>query len=338
MRSRKLIAVVSLILILSMVLMTGCGGKSDENNESEETYTISEPINVAVMNGPTGMGMIDLLENENYNIEIYQAPTDALPKLISGEVDVACLPSNMAAVLYQKTEGQVVCVSPMVMGVLSILGNGAEVTDIQDLKGKTIVSSGQGGTPEYALQAVLEANGLTLGEDVQVSWLANHADVNALLLTTPGTIAMVPEPFCSVALANGGDSISKLFDMNDLWNEAVGQDFPMGVLIARREFAENRSDDLRAMLIDIKASIDDVNTASDEVAQKIVDAGFLGDPAIAKAAIPNCSLCLYADEEGDCSFAKGAEIMKAFNEAMFGMNPAAVGGSLPGDDLYFTGR
>lgn len=337
MKSRKFITLITLLLILSMVLVTGCGGQG-ESAEPEETYTISEPINVAVMNGSTGMGMVDLLNDPNYNIEIFQAPTDALPKLISGEVDVACLPSNLAAVLYQKTEGKVVCVSPMVMGVLSILGNGVEVTDVQDLKGLTIVSAGQGGTPEYALQAVLEANGLTLGEDVQVTWLANHADVNAQLLTTPGTVAMVPEPFASVAQAKGGDAVTKLFDMNSLWNEAVGQDFPMGVLVARREFVESKPDDLKAMLQDLKASIDDVNTASDEVAQKIVDAGFLGEAAIAKAAIPNCSLCLYAESEGDYSFAKGAEIMKAFNETMFGVNPASVGGALPADDLYFTGE
>lgn len=336
MRSRTLISIISLLLILSMVFMTGCGGGTNEPEET--TPEITEPINVAVMNGPTGMGMVDLLDNPNYNVEIFQSPTDAVPKILSGEVDIACLPSNMAAVLYQKSEGMVVCVSPMVMGVLSILGNGVEISDIQDLKGQTIVASGQGGTPEYALQAVLEANGLTMGEDVQVTWLANHADVNTQLLTTPGTIAMVPEPFASVAQAKGGDAVTKLFDMNELWNDAVGQDFPMGVLVATRDFVEFRSGDLYAMLMDLQASIDDVNTASDEVAQKIVDAGFLGDPAIAKAAIPNCSLCLYADEEGDHSFDKGIEIMKAFNETMFGVNPAAVGGALPEDDLYFTGK
>jgi predicted solute-binding protein len=122
--------------------------------------------------------------------------------------------------------------------------------------------------------------------------------------------------------------------MNTLWNEATSQDFPMGVLIARREFAEKRADDLKIVLRDLKASIDDVNTASDEVCQKIVDKGFLGEPAIAKKAIPNCSLCLYADEDGDSSMDKGIEIMKTFNETMFKVSPQSVGGSVPEDDLY----
>ena len=84
---------------------------------------------------------------------------------INGEVDVAALPSNMAAVLYNKTEGQIVAVSPIALGVLYILGNNANVTEIEDLAGKTIVASGQGGTPEYVLQKVLENAGLEIGKD-----------------------------------------------------------------------------------------------------------------------------------------------------------------------------
>ena len=327
MKSKKLTLIISMILVISMLALAGCG------STPEEPVEISAPINVAVMNGPTGMGMVDLMGNENYNIEVFQAPTDAVPKIVSGEIDVACVPSNLAAVLYNKTEGQIVCVSPMVMGVLHILGNGVEAASLEDLKGMTIVSAGQGGTPEYALQTVLKSAGLEMGTDVQVEWLASHADVNQKLLSEEGTVAMVPEPFVSAALAQGGDAVTDLFDMNTLWSEATGQDFPMGVLIARRDFVENRASDLSGMLVELKASIDDVNTASDEVAQKIVDAGFLGNPEIAKAAIPNCSLTLYTGDD----LAKGTEIMKTFNETMFALTPQAVGGALPGDDLYYAG-
>ena len=328
MKRKKSLLIVSMILIMTLMAFTGCG------TQAEEPAELSAPVNIACMNGPTGMGMVDLMGNENYNIEVFQAPTDAVPKIISGEIDVACVPSNLAAVLYNKTEGQIVSVSPMVMGVLHILGNGVEVSDVADLKGQTIVSAGQGGTPEYALQEVLQNAGLEMGKDVKVEWLASHADVNAKLLSDEGTIAMVPEPFVSAALAQGAGKVTDLFDMNTLWSEATGQDFPMGVLIARRDFVENRGSDLNILLNDLAASIEDVNSASDEVAQKIVDAGFLGNADIAKAAIPNCNLTLYTGDE----LAKGAEIMKTFNETMFALTPPAVGGALPGEDLYYTGE
>ena len=335
MKTKKITMLVSMVLVIAMLAFTGCGTQS---SEPEKPAVVSEPINVACMNGPTGMGMVDLMGSENYNIEVLQAPTDAVPKIVSGEIDVACIPSNLAAVLYNKTEGQIVCISPMVMGVLHILGNNVEIASLDDLRGKTIVSAGQGGTPEYALQEVLQAAGLKIGEDLNVEWLASHADVNQSLLTVEGTIAMVPEPFVSTALTQGEGKVTDLFDMNTLWADATGQDFPMGVLIARRDFVENRASDLQIMLTELKASIDDVNTASDEVAQKIVDAGFLGNAGIAKKAIPNCSLCLYTDADGEYSFANGTQIMKTFNETMFSLTPQAVGGALPGDDLYYTGE
>lgn len=336
MKNRKLISLLIITMLISLLFLYGCGSGAGEKEEPEN-LSVSETVKIACLNGPTGMGMVGLMDDkESYDVKVYQAPTDVLPEIIKGSVDIACVPSNLAAVLYNKTQGKIVCVSPMVMGILHILGSGAsaEITTVEELKGKTIVSSGQGGTPEYALQAVLKAHGLEMGKDVKVEWLASHADVNTRLLKTAGTVAMLPEPFVSTALTKGGDNVKDLFDMNTLWAEATSQDFPMAVLIARTDFALKRSDDLKVVLMDLKKSIDEVNTCSDEVAQKIVEAGFIGDPEITKKAIPNCSLCLYADKDGNFSMEKGAEIMKTFNKTMFDVTPQAVGGAIPEDDLY----
>ena len=183
------VAAVTLVLLMAFAMLAGCGG-----GDSDVPETVSEIVNVAALNGPTGMGMVQLMDmTDKYAVETYQSPTDVTAKLIKGEVDVAALPSNMAAVLYNKTEGQVVAVSPIALGVLHILGNNVDITEVSQLAGKTIVASGQGGTPEYVLQKVVEAAGLKLYEDVQVEWLANHAEVNAKLLSQEGTIAMIPE-------------------------------------------------------------------------------------------------------------------------------------------------
>ncbi|MDO4177262.1 MAG: ABC transporter substrate-binding protein [Bacillota bacterium] len=317
----KKIVAIFLTVAFAAFALAGCG----------ETDSVSEPVNVAVLNGPTGMGAVQLVDmTDKYNVETYEAPTDIAPKLISGEVDVAALPSNMAAVLYNKTEGKVVAITPITLGVLYIVGNDTDIKSVEDLKGKTIVSSGQGGTPEYALQKILDNANLTMGEDVTVEWLASHADVNQKLLSEQGTIAMVPEPFVSAATSGSAD-VKILFDMNELWKEATGEDFPMGVLVATKDFAENRSGDLEVFLNDLKSSIDYVNEDSDEAAQLIVDKGFLGDVNIARKAIPGCSLVCYTGEER----ADGIEMLKVFNKTMFEINPQSVGGKLPGDDLYF---
>lgn len=325
----KKIVVLALVMLMASAMLAGCGG-----GDSDVPETVSEIVNVAALNGPTGMGMVQLMDmTDKYAVETYQSPTDVTAKLIKGEVDVAALPSNMAAVLYNKTEGQVVAVSPIALGVLHILGNNVDVTDASQLKGQTVVASGQGGTPEYVLQKVVEAAGLKLYEDVQVEWLANHAEVNTKLLSQEGTIAMIPEPFVSTALAAGKDGVAEVFDMNTLWKDATGQELPMGVLVARKAFVEEKGDDLKVLLNDLQSSVDFVNGSPEEAAQLIVEKGFIGKAEIAEAAIPNCHIVLYAGDKAS----EGVEILKTFNQTLFEMNPQAVGGKLPGDDLYYAG-
>ena len=287
------VAAVALVLLMAFAMLTGCGG-----GDSDVPETVSEIVNAAALNGPTGMGMVQLMDmTDKYAVETYQSPTDVTAKLIKGEVDVAALPSNMAAVLYNKTEGQVVAVSPIALGVLHILGNNVDIAEPSQLKGQTIVASGQGGTPEYVLQKVVEAAGLKLYEDVQVEWLANHAEVNTKLLSQEGTIAMIPEPFVSTALAAGKDGVAEVFDMNTLWKDATGQELPMGVLVATKAFVEEKGDDLKVLLNDLQSSVDFVNGSPAEAAQLIVEKGFIGKAEIAEAAIPNCHIVLYAGDK-----------------------------------------
>lgn len=324
MKNFKKVVAVLLTVVLAFGLLAGCG--------SDVPTTVTETVNVGALNGPTGMGMVKLIDmTDKYNVTTYQAPTDVTAKIIKGELDVAAVPSNLASVLYNKTNGEVVAVSPIALGVLYILGNDVDIDSVAELKGKTIVASGQGGTPEYVLQKVLEKAGLTIYKDVNVKWLANHAEVNTALLTQEDTIAMIPEPFVSTALSAGKDDVEVVFDMNKLWEDATGEELPMGVLVARKSFVTERENDLKVLLNDLQASVDFVNESKDEAAKLIVEKGFIGKEEIAKAAIPNCNIVLYTGDNAEA----GRSIMKTFNKTLFEMNKASVGGALPGDELYY---
>ncbi len=323
--SRKILAI---LLSLALILAFGaaCGQAKDE-----APATVSEIVDIATLNGPTGMGMVKLMDMEDkYSITTYQAPTDITAKIISGEIDVAALPSNMAAVLYNKTQGEVVAISPIALGVLYVLGNDVALDSIEGLKGKTVYASGQGGTPEYVLQKVLETAGLD-PEDVTVKWLASHADVNQKLLSEEGAIAMLPEPFVSTALAAGNDAVREIFDLNAEWQSATGQELPMGVLVARKDFVTERQSDLEVLLADYEDSVEFVNGEPDEAAALIVEKGFIGKEEIAKSAIEKCKIVLYSGENAS----EGADILKTFNETLYEMEPASVGGNLPDDELYY---
>lgn len=320
----KKIVALGLALILSLASLAGCSQKAPEN--------VTETINVAALNGPTGMAMVNLMDMEDkYDITTYQAPADVTAKVISGEVDVAAVPSNLAAVLYNKTEGDIVAISPIALGMLQILGNNVDIDDVSELAGKTIVASGQGGTPEYVLEKVLSDNGLTIYEDVNVEWVANHSEVNAKLLNQEGTIAMIPEPFVSTALSSGQEGVEDLFDLNELWEESTGCELPMGVLIAKKSFVQEREDDFKVLLNDLQDSVDFVNDSPAEAAKVIVEKGFIGNEEIAEAAIPGCHITLYTGKTSQT----GMEMLKTFNQILFDLDPASVGGKMRDEDLYY---
>lgn len=314
---KKFSKLIALMLTMLMCLsFVSCGDK-----------TLSDNIRVGSLVGPTGMGLIDLVDNEKIDFELYQNPTDAVQKLIADEIDIACLPSNMGGVLYNKTNGNIQIISNIVNGVLYIVEHGNSIKSIQDLKGKTIIGSGKGGIPEYALQALLENEGLEVGKDVQVDWVDSHATVSQKVANMDGSVGLLPEPMVS-SITLKSRNVNIALNMNDLWKNLTGQELPMGILVAKKSFIESRPDDVALFMDEVHASIKDVQNCSDEIVQKIVDAGIIADPEVCKEAIPRCALVCYSSEETKAA-------ISTLYDRLFAIEPTSIGGKLPGDDIYY---
>ncbi|MCQ2567425.1 MAG: ABC transporter substrate-binding protein [Mogibacterium sp.] len=318
---RKVLALVLTLAICVMPLLSACG----------KPVELSDKIKIGSLNGPTGMGLIDLQDNEMVEMSTYQAPDEVVQKLISGDLDVACLPSNMGAVLNAKMQGNVKVLTTIVNGVLYVVENKgnaeAVVTDVSGLKGKTIIASGKGGTPEYVLQALLDNAGLEMDKDVKVEWLDAHADVAQKVMMNEGSLALVPEPFVSTILSKSPKTEIAI-DMNEAWKTMTGSELPMGILIAKKDLVENRASDVEALLELVSASIEDVKSASDEVAAKITEAGFIGDAELCKDVIPRLSLTCMSSEDSRTT-------LTTFYETLFEVTPAAVGGAVPDESLFY---
>lgn len=143
----------------------------------------------------------DGTESSADTFELAAAPDEVSAKLVQGEVDIAAVPANLASVLYNKTNGGVQVLAVNTLGVLYIVEDGNTVQSVADLKGRTIYASGKGATPEYALNYILEKNGLTPGEDVTIEWKSEHAECVAALAEDTDGIAMLPQPFVTTAQA-----------------------------------------------------------------------------------------------------------------------------------------
>ncbi|HRX57356.1 MAG TPA: ABC transporter substrate-binding protein [Eubacteriales bacterium] len=310
---KKLIAIA---MTAAMLLAFGCA------------KTPAEPMNVAALKGPTGLGISYLMDEdtENYSVELYDAPDVVVGKFVSGEIDVAAVPINLASTLYNKTEGNVVVLCIDTLGVLYVVENGDTVNSFEDLAGKTISATGEGSTPQYVLDYLLDAYGLT--DQVTVEYAGEHTELAALLASGETELGMLPEPFVSSVTLKNPDARIAL-DLNEAWEEASGTKLVQGVYIANRDYYNENPDLIKNFLKDYADSVNRVNT-EEGAASLIAQLGIVASEEIAAQAIPRSNIvCITGD---DMVTAAGAML-----NVLYGANPASVGGALPGDDFYYEG-
>lgn len=309
--------------------------ESSSGKEESSTPEASKPenVNVVALKGPTAMGMTKMMNDletagdEVYNFEILAAPDEITPKIAQGAVDIACVPANLGAVLFNKTEGKIKTIAVNTLGVLYICENGDTVKSIDDLKGKTIYSAGKGSTPEYALNFIIKNSGLE--NDVTIEWKSEHAECLAALLANENSVAMLPQPFVTTAQTKN-EGVRVALDLNDEWDKlGVDSSLLTGIVIVRREFAEKYPDTVKDFLEQYGASVKYVNENVDEAAE-LVGKYDIVPATVAKKAIPNCHIvCITGSEMKD--------MLSGYLKVLFDNEPKSVGGVLPTDDFYFVG-
>lgn len=293
-------------------------------------------IRIVGLKGPTGLSMVKLISDnddkktaENYTFALANSADEAVSKIVSGDTDAAAVPTNLAATLYNKTKGKIQLAAVTTLGVLSVVTNGENIKSIQDLKGKTIVTSGQGTVVEYALDYILKQNGLTAGKDVKIEYKAEHAEVATEVIAGKASIAVLPEPFVTQVIVKNKKAKVAL-NLTKEWDKASkGASFlTMGCLIVRKDFAEKNKDAFNTFLKEYKASAEYANSNVADTAKLSEKYGIM-NAAVAQKAIPNCSIVYF---DGDAMKTKAADFLKVLYQA----NPKSVGGKLPGDDLYYN--
>ena len=318
---KRIVSLIMACMMLAAVFaLAGCSKPSGTVNDD----TV---IRMAALKGPTGMGIAPLMNKETYkqyDIKINSDPSAVTSAFIAGEYDVAAVPVNVASVLYNKLEGDVVVLGITTLGVLYVLENGNEINSMADLSGKTLYATGQGSTPEYVLNYLLEKNGLT---DVTVEYYAEHSELAALMAEGSVGLGMMPEPNMTATMVKN-NALRVALDLTAEWNKVCDTKLVQGVLIARKSFVSEHEALVRNLMNDYHSAAELVATGSDEVAQMIVDAEILPAVPVAKAAIPRCNIVFITGDEM-------ANTLSAMYGVLFGADPKSVGGKLPGDDIYF---
>lgn len=312
---------------------TATAESAPESTVAEATAspeTAAEGLRVAGLKGPTTMGLVNLMESEegaNYTFSMYGAADEIVPLLVKGELDAAAVPANLAATLYQKTQGQVEVACVNTLGVLYIVENGDTVQSVVDLKGQTIVTTGKGTTPEYVLRYVLSQNGLDPDADVNIVYCSEATEALSQVQAGQATIAMLPQPFVTSALSQV-EGLRVALDMNEEWQKVAGSQLVTGVLVVRKDAVEADPEAFEEFLNGYAASVEAANTDLEGTAALCETYGIVAKAALAQKALPECNIVFERGEQ------MKTDLVNYF-QVLYDADPSSVGGAMPADDFYY---
>ena len=321
MKNKITAAVLSAVITLGM--LAGCGSRKDDT-----------VIRVGSLKGPTTIGIVNLMDKAskgesrgNYEFTMSAAPDEITAKMVSGDIDIALVPANLASVLYNKTEGGVTAIDINTLGVLYCVTGDSSITSVKDLAGKKVITTGQGATPEYSLRYLLDQNGIT---DCEIEFKSESTEVAALLAEDPSQIAVLPQPFVTVACAQN-EAIAVAFSLENEWQSLTnGLGMVTGVTIVRNDFLKDHKEAVKTFISEHEASVNSANSDLDTTAALVVEKEIIGKEPLAKKAIPNCNIvCITGDSL--------KSNLEAYLNVLCGYDPKSVGGKLPGEDFYFKG-
>lgn len=346
-RCRALACAATALALAGLLALAGCAtSPAADSSQAASDATTSEPVRIASLKGPTTIGLASMIQEDGdaYDVTVHATADEVAPLLASGDIDIALVPANLAATLFARTEGGIEAIDVNTLGVLYALTADEglkEQRDIAfaDLAGRTIYLTGKGTVPEYTVRCLLAAAGLTEA-DVTLEFRSEPTEVVALLATDPSAVGIVPQPFATAATIQN-EAIANVMDLTEQWDALTASDeaadgngtsgrFVTGVTVARTAFIDEHPELVEAFLEAHRASAEVAQGDPAAIAQEVVDLGIVGNVQIAEQAIPLCNVvCLTGDEMRSA--------LSGYLEALFALDPTAIGGALPEDAFYYLG-
>ena len=316
---------ILLAIIAITFVMTACSQVKEPTLES---------VSVATLKGPTSMGISKMIldkekiDGVDINYEIYATPDLVVTKLLNNEVDIAAVPTNVAANIYNKTEGKYKILDINTLNVLYVVApKSTNIKSIADLKDNIIEVSGKKTVPEYVFNYVLNQNGLIDGENITLDYSIDHTTSAQKMITGKSKIAIVPQPFATLVTMKNRDLEMKI-NLGDEWTKITNTDLPMGCIVAKTDFIESHKKFIDDFMSKTKKSSEWVNKNIDEASIIIKNLEILTDESIAKAAIPYCSIVYINGKDMKDSLSKFYEILE-------GIDKDSIGGKVPDENIYY---
>lgn len=321
--------VFSLVITLFLLVAMGCSNVSSiPTSSATET---AKTVKIAALQGPTALSFLKMwddgtkLDGMDAEYELLPAPDAMVAELAKGTFDIACLPLNTAATLFNKgTDYRLAGICAW--GNMYIISTDESIKSLSDLSGKTVSVSQQGATPDVILRYALDKAGLTKKVTLDYT-LTAHADLAASVISGQTAIALMPEPFVSNIMAKN-NTVKIVVDMQQVWAETTGGEayIPQSAIVVKGSFADANP-----------GAVADFIAAQRTSAQYTTNVNELADlaekhgvtlPAVAIInGTPRCNIFFKTTAEAR------TEIDNYFN-IILGFSPNDIGGVMPSESFF----
>lgn len=330
-----LVATAGCALIASMAV--GCSQSKEETPKEEpEKQVVTKDIKVSTPDGLPSIAIAKLAKenpqiSEGYNITytVEKTPETLSTTVMKQEADIVIVPSNMAAIAYNKTSNYEIA-GTVGMGSFYLVST-EDITDFSDLVGKEVGNTGKGLTPDITVKALLKEKGIN-PEDVNFTYVNSASELVPLLATGKISTGFVPEPALTGLMAKN-PNIKIIKSLNDGWKETFKSDqgYPQSTIIIKKELIKNNIDFVNEFLGQLAHGISWANTNGEKVGEYAKEIGVTVEPKVIGKAI----------ERANLKYVPIQDMIEDYNnyyQKLADFDAKAVGGKLPDEGIYFKGE
>lgn len=326
---------LSLTLAISALFIAGCGIQTETPDKEKSKIVVAMPDGAPVLSAYELLKSVNDLDGHSVDYKIVSGAPEIAAGIAKGEVDVAVMPTNVAAKFYNGGT-DIKLLSVNVFGCLHLVGTGELTNGLQDLKGNVLTIIGQGASPDITMKLILDRNNIPyevstepIEGKVALRYVSQGPDAVALLANNGADFAVLGEPVATNATKKlAAKGVKILIDLQSVWNDLLGESdcfTQAGVVLAKSVYDDNGL--IAALLNKLESNRAYILSDLANVQATLTENGSALTGAFSSELIARCNL--------KCEKAiniKG-KIEKYFN-AVYQYDKTFIGGKLPDDGFY----
>lgn len=324
---KRIFAVLlSLALLFSLA---SCADKTDggtDDTESTASYIRENKTKIAVPNSVFCLGIAKLGADRDYAYTVTRFDTlqEIEEQLKNGGTDIAALPVENAARLFNETKGGIKIIAVNNLGVLHLVTSDSGIASLADIKDKTVYATGKGTAYEHIINYIFEKNAIA----PRIEYVETESELATLAIEGKADICIIPEPQAAKVVFENTE-MKRVIDFNDEWNKVSDVSLVQGVIVARTEYIEQNPEYMEQFLFHNEVSLNFLNENSGLGADLLYQNSYYSSVELAEESIPAGNLYFIKGEEMKAMIQEVCDVLSA-------ADPELTGGTVSADGICYV--